>query len=510
MLRRGLLAFLCASLLVAPASATWSIVVVNRRTGEVAVGSATCIARINLLSGLTSVVPGVGAGVIQASGDSSDLLPMTEAFRLGLAPADILVLVRAAESSPNLLQTGIVSFYPGAPVTFSGRGVGTAKAGVVGEVGDLAYAIQGNVLAGTEVVSAAEAALLNTNGDLGQKLMAAMIAARTFGGDGRCSCNFGHPDRCGSPPAQFEKSAHVGFVVVTRVGDDVPPCVQPNGNDCSQGRFYLRLNIRGADADENDPDPVDQLAALYATWRVDRAGRPDGVRSTVTAVDALPADGRTKRVVTVRLVDLEGVPLDHGGASVSVESEGGARLNTIPGSVVDMGDGSYRFTLTATTHVGTDRLRIRAEDDLVRATLYPALEVRSEPPAALHVGVDALSASAGGTAPFVLSRPDFAGAGYLILASASGTVPGTPLGSAGILPLVRDRWFGLSALHANDPAVLPGSAGRLDADGRAEASFVADPGELLPLIGTRLSWAAVVSDGTHAATTEAVGFDVVP
>lgn len=510
MFRRALLAFLCASILVGPAGATWSIVVVDRRTGEVAVGAATCIARINLLTGLPTLVPGVGAGVIQASGDSSDLLPMTEGFRLGLAPAEILTLVQAAEPSLRQLQTGIVALYPGAPVTFTGRSVGPAKAGVVGEVGDLAYAIQGNVLAGVEVVTAAEAALLSTPGDLSQKLLAAMVAARELGGDGRCSCDFGRPDRCGAPPDDFEKSAHVGFLVVTRIGDDVPPCQMPNGNDCSQGRFHLRLNIRGADADEDDPDPVDQLAADYASWRAARAGRPDGLRSTVDSVDSLPADGLTKRAVTVRLVDLEGTPLTHGGAQVSVAPAEGTRLAAAVGPVSDLGDGRYRFTLTSTQRVGTDRLVIRAEDDLVRATLYPHLEVRSEPPPGLHLGADELSASAGGEAPFVLTRPDFPGASYVILASASGSVPPTRLPPAGLVPLASDRWFLFSAQHAGDPQLFPGTLGKLDAQGRAEAAFRPPPRALLGLIGGRITWAAVMRDGQRFAVTDPVSFAVVP
>jgi len=508
MLRRVLLGFLCASLVVSPAHATWSIVVVNRRTGEVAVGGATCIARINLMSGLATVVPGVGAGVIQASGDSDDLLPMTEGFRARLDPSDILDLVIAADSGPRLLQTGIVSLYPGAPVTFTGGGVGQAKKGVVGEVGDLAYAIQGNVLAGGAVIDAAERAVRDTPGDLSQKLLAGMVAAREFGGDGRCSCDFGRPDRCGSPPQSFEKSAHVGFLIVTRIGDDVPPCTVPN--DCTQGRFHLRLNIRGADADERDPDPVDQLVERYATWRAARAGRPDGILSSVEAVDALPADGLTKRTVTVHLVDIEGVPLTHGGADVRVAGADGARLHASVGPVSDLGDGRYRFTLTSTTRVGTDRLVIQAADDLLDATLYPFLEVRSEAPRELFVGVDALSAGRGGSAPFVLNRPDFAGGSYLLLASASGSQPGTPLGRGTVLPLVRDGWFALSLLHAGDPRVLPGTYGTLDAIGRAEASCEAPAGALRSLIGRRLTWAAVLAQGARVATTPPVELEIGP
>lgn len=506
--RRALLVVLFFSLLVAPIDATWSVVVVNRRTGEVAVGAATCIARINLATGLPTLVPGVGAGVIQASGSSSDLVPMTLGLRAGLSPAEILVLVRAAEPSPSLLQTGIVALYPGAPVTFTGAGVGRGKAGVVGEVGDLAYAIQGNVLTGAEVVREAEAALLSTPGDLSQKLLAAMQAARKLGGDGRCSCDLGDPTGCGVPPDDFEKSAHVGFLLIARVGDNAPPCRV--GRDCAEGNLYMRLNVRGQDATEDDPDPVDQLTERYATFRANHTGRPDGVLSKVDGPGALPADGRTKRSVTVQLVDIEGHALTHGGAKVQVASAGGARPHTLVGPVADLGDGRYRFSLTASDRVGTDRFVITAEDDLLTATLYPFLEVRSEPPAALHAGVERLSASAGGAAPFVLHQPEFADGAYLILASASGTSPGTWMGRAGWLPLVRDPVFDLSARLAGAPAFFPGTRGVLDSSGRAEAAFVAPPGALTALIGRRLSWAAVLATSSKAATTEAVDFEVVP
>ena len=73
-------------------------------------------------------------------------------------------------------QYGIVSL-DGAPVTFTGTGAGAGVCGLTGEVGDLVYAIQGNVITGDPVCLDAEAALLQTEGDLTQKIMAAMEAA---------------------------------------------------------------------------------------------------------------------------------------------------------------------------------------------------------------------------------------------------------------------------------------------------------------------------------------------
>jgi hypothetical protein len=504
---RRLVPFLLALVFLAPrASATWSIVVVDRKTGEVGVAGATCVENIYLIGRLPLALPGLGGGVIQASGSFTDLVPMAAGLRARLSPAEVLELVQAAEPVVGELQTGIVALYPGAPVTFSGQGTQAARGGVVGEVGDLAYAIQGNVLAGFAVVTRAEAALLAARGDLGQRLMAAMEAARAYGGDGRCSCTIGpRPNSCGSPPPSFRKTAHGAFVLIARMGDEQPPCL--NGGDCQLTSFHLSLNVRGQ---RPDPDPVLTLAERYAEWRAERAGRPDGLRSRVDAVKSLPADGRTRREVVVRLVDLEGVPLAQGGAVVRVSTLDAAEPHVTLGPVADLGDGRYRFQITAGERAGLDQLVITAEDDLVKATLFPFLEIESVAPAPLHVGRDALSAVAGGEVPFVLARPELAHGAYLLLCSASGETPPTPVGGGVFLPLARDAWLRHTALFAGDPRLLPGTRGFLDADGRAEAALRAPPGALVPLIGRRLSWAALIESNGRRATTAAVGFEVVP
>ncbi len=498
MLRRASLAVSLCVLLVTPARATWSIVVVDRSTGEVAVAAATCIATINLTRGLPAIEVGRGGGVVQASGAFEDLVPMARGLRDGLSPAEILELVIAAEPSPNQLQTAIVSLYPGAPVTFTGRNVGRAKLGVVGEVGELAYAIQGNVLAGEEVVLAAEAALLGTSGDLGQRLLASMQAARALGGDGRCSCDMGRPDSCGTPPESFEKSAHVGFLIVSRTGDPQSPCIE--GFDCAEVPSYLRLNVRGLDAQGSDPDPVDQLALLYADWRAARLGRPDGILSRALAVDSLPADGATERLVQIELADIDGHPLTGGGALVSVApAEGEPPLFEL-GPVADHGDGSYSFSLRAGDDAGTQRLVIEVADDLVRATLFPYLEVRADAPGVLHAGFDRVSAAGPVEVPFVVNAPERPGARYWLLARLAG---GKSRGPGFDPALFR------SVVPAGAP-FFPGPPGELDRDGRAEASFSVPAGLLVPLIGMRLEWSARILGHGPPVASNTVAFAIVP
>ena len=69
-MKRLLLAVLASLTLAWPAGATWSIVVVNRRTGEVAIGGATCLASTDLTRIIPAVAVGIGGGCAQATGNS--------------------------------------------------------------------------------------------------------------------------------------------------------------------------------------------------------------------------------------------------------------------------------------------------------------------------------------------------------------------------------------------------------------------------------------------------------
>ncbi len=106
----------------------------------------------------------------------------------------------------------------GRTATFSGTSAAAWAGGRTGRTGDFVYAVQGNILTGAPVVDLAVDAIISTPGDLPAKLMASMEAARAMGGDGRCSCSSG-PTNCGSPPPSFSKSAHIAYLMVSRLGD---------------------------------------------------------------------------------------------------------------------------------------------------------------------------------------------------------------------------------------------------------------------------------------------------
>lgn len=220
--RRAILRAAALGVIVAMAGraeATWSILIVNTRTGEIAVGSATCLTGFDLEANTPVLVPMVGAATAQSFVDSNGL--NRTFIRDSLLRGDTLTATLSSlavrDSGHQTRQYGMIKVN-GETLTFSGTSAGPWAGGATGRAGDLAYAVQGNVLTGPPVVSRAVEALLATEGDLASKLMAGMEAARLMGGDGRCSCG-PQADACGSPPPTFVKSAHIAYMLVSRAGD---------------------------------------------------------------------------------------------------------------------------------------------------------------------------------------------------------------------------------------------------------------------------------------------------
>ncbi len=481
--------------------------VVDTATGEVAVGAATCINGA-LEDGVPTLVVGRGAAASQAAGgDASQKLFIYEGFLNGKAPIAILGDLETLGTSFQGRQFGIVDFTH-EPVTFTGSGALNSKPSVSGVAGTLRYAIQGNVLTGEPVVGMAEKALLETEGDLGQRMMAAMEAARAMGGDGRCSCATGGP-ACGSPPpGGFEVSCRSAFVLLARMGDTDGGCFDPGG--CAQGDYYLRVAANGP---PGTPDPVFVIQDQYDAWRASLQGRADHVLSTAVAeVTRLVADGVTGTDVTVQLNDVEGNPLRGGGATFEVEaSAAGEPLLVSVSAVEDLGGGRYRVRVSAGATPGSTSVALRVDEGSGAITLFPALEFEVEPPLLLNGLAAQVSAATGGAVPLVVNAgAAFGGAEYLLLGSAHGTHPGFDLGGT-LVPLNSDALLKLTLAEAGG-AMLPGTAGRLDASGRAEATLVVPPAATRAWIGLRIHFASLVRATANEPWTvsEPVLFRIVP
>lgn len=222
------LALMSVAGVASQAHATWSIILIDTRTREVGIASATCLTGFDLRAGSPVVVTGVGAAAAQSFVES---LLVTRTYirdRLleGIEPTEIIAGLPSVDADHQRRQYGIADVF-GRGATFTGSFAGAWAGGVsgqftytyAGKTGTMAYAIQGNVLTGPSVVAGALAAAQNTAGDLPARLMAAMEAARAQGGDGRCSCDSESPTACGAPPASFATTAQIGYVIVARLGD---------------------------------------------------------------------------------------------------------------------------------------------------------------------------------------------------------------------------------------------------------------------------------------------------
>lgn len=112
----------------------------------------------------------------------------------------------------------------------------------------------------------------------------------------------------------------------------------------------------------------------------------------------------------------------------------------------------------------------------------------------LEGSVETLSIATGGTQELTLQAGAAnAGATYVVLGSASGSMPGIPFGGTTI-PLNVDEFFTLSLTEAGGP-IFEGTIGLLDAAGDGSANFNLPSGIAPALAGLELTFAYVLFEG---------------
>jgi uncharacterized Ntn-hydrolase superfamily protein len=267
-MRRPILA---AAVLIALSSqtlATWSIVAVNKKTGQIVIASATCVPQAAFANfpakGLKDVqaiiIPGRGIAAAQANVDRTRKMQQLIATELerGTDPARIIELLKNQDPNHPTRQYGIVDL-KGRSAGYSGENNGKQSLDRQGKVEgtDIYFSIQGNILAGDDVIEQAVQAFRSAKGSLADRVMAAMEAADARGGDRRCNCNT--PP---NPPASCDnKTAHVAYLVVADKHDK-------RGAGLSDGKYHLEIQVADSDiqSDEND-NPVKTLRIRYERWR---------------------------------------------------------------------------------------------------------------------------------------------------------------------------------------------------------------------------------------------------
>jgi hypothetical protein len=490
-----LAAFLALFAFATPASATWSVVVFNRVTGECGVAVATCVPGFAVGSIVPVLIAGEGAGATQSLVGAGSALRIRNGLLAGDSPDQILATLAATISQPPQRQYGVVG-RNGPPAAFTGSLNGAAALHRTGSIGDWDYSIQGNVLAGPEVVLEAELALMGVaDEDAIQLLMAALETGRAYGGDGRCSCSQNQPATCGSPPPGFTNAATTAFVVVARPGDTDGNC---SNQGCASGAYYLREQFNQGNA-SNPPVLVlaDQVRVVLEAQR----GRPDhfqcGFTQEATVIQAGP--GQPSISIDVELVDRYGDALTSGVNNLSVNRVGDPI--GIPVNMTDNGDGTYNFRILASAFTGEAVFELTATDANGPVQLWPPIPLRAVAAQELHAGVEVYSVQDGTRIPFWINRGAAdSGSTYRLLGTASGTQPGTMLGGL-LLPLNRDRMLRATFL-ASGSAPFMGFNGALDASGKAQAALEFSSGMLTPLIGTSLHFAALIEGANMTNTVE--------
>jgi len=157
---------------------TYSVVARDTATGQLGVAAQSCY------FALGSVLPwaraGVGAVATQSMVDPGYGPRCLDLLADGVAAADALARVREADEGREVRQVGLVSA-AGEAASFTG----SLCIDHVGHAAGDGYSAQANMMAGDGVCEAMAAAFETTAGSLATRLLAALVAAESRGGDAR-------------------------------------------------------------------------------------------------------------------------------------------------------------------------------------------------------------------------------------------------------------------------------------------------------------------------------------
>ncbi len=157
---------------------TFSIVACDPKTGELGIAVASKFLAVG------AVVPwaeaGAGAVATQAWANTTYGPRGLRMLKQGMTPRQVGHKLVAADKDAGQRQFGLVDAR-GRAFTFTGNECFNWAGGVTGKH----FAAQGNILAGPQVVQALAETFQSTHGDLGARLIAALLAGQAAGGDRR-------------------------------------------------------------------------------------------------------------------------------------------------------------------------------------------------------------------------------------------------------------------------------------------------------------------------------------
>ena len=280
-MKKTLLTFALVLGLASPAFATWSVIAIDARTGQVIIASATCVRQEgfparkpngarDLMDVQAVIVPGIGVAACQAGVDNTreNQMLVYREIKKGTPPAAIIEMLK---KDPNVerRQFGIVSIPNGGTITpqnnrsgFNGTGNSRSSLYRGGQYGDYYFQVQGNTLLGDQVVELAALAFTRAKGTLADHVMAAMEAADANGGDYRCNCgNSSMPNL----PCDA-RTAHVAYIAIANKDDQA-------GASHNDGQYYAYLAVGDDQKKGESANPVKTLRMRYDKWVKDGSKR---------------------------------------------------------------------------------------------------------------------------------------------------------------------------------------------------------------------------------------------
>lgn len=275
-MRRIVLLLVFISFLPSTASATWSIIAVDRSTGRLVLGSASCVNTNDefMKQALAVIVPGKGVAACQAASDmthKNQMLVFSE-LQKGTDPTRIIEML---STDPNFQsrQFGILDLQ-GRSAGHTGLLNSYVAQHMSGQVPgtEIFYAVQANTMRAGEVVPNAVQAFVKTSGAITDRVMAAMEAADGSGGDARCTCPPWPTDGTRPPIACDGRTSHVAMIVMAEPTDT-------NGDSHHNGNYALYITV-AQPGPENGPNqiktgenlnPIKTLRLRYDVWRKKQA-----------------------------------------------------------------------------------------------------------------------------------------------------------------------------------------------------------------------------------------------
>ncbi|MFY0604315.1 MAG: serine hydrolase [Flavobacteriaceae bacterium] len=244
-LRRQLCVTFFALLISMQSYATWSIIAVDRRTGEIGIIGASCTFDV---SGIASIVPGKGAIIVQARSSYYARMTGVELMESDASAEAILAAMRNKKFTPEHQQYGVILLNDNiAPLIYSGELIHDWNGSKIGHD----FAVLGNILVDKKVVEDAFKAYNNARDkSFSERLMLALRAGETAGGDKRCG-------------TQYARSA---FISVYNPKDDA----------------ILRLSVQGIK--KGGKPAVTLLNQQFENWKTnqsknDKTLNPNTIRS---------------------------------------------------------------------------------------------------------------------------------------------------------------------------------------------------------------------------------------